>query len=131
LDIKTSHTFKPVDLGDHEIRSLDDVYIGLDNTFAVTKSGALYGWGSYSPDDKPVFKPTQVKYFDKYNIIKIAGGSRTYAMVSPKDQPDKKLIVFGKLTPFANEDNVKVFDVLNGLNVFSIQAVSDRLLIST
>lgn len=52
-------------------------------------------------------------------------------MVSPKDQPDKKLIVFGKLTPFANEDNVKVFDVLNGLNVFSIQAVSDRLLIST
>jgi alpha-tubulin suppressor-like RCC1 family protein len=89
LDIKTSHTFKPVDLGGHELRSKEDVYIGLDNTFAVTKNGALYGWGSYSPDDKPVFKPSQVKYFDKYNIIKIAGGSRTYALVSPKDQPEK------------------------------------------
>lgn len=120
MDIKTSHTFKPVDLGGHELRSKDDVYIGLDNTFAVTKNGALFGWGSYSPDDKPVFKPTQVKYFDKYNIIKIAGGSRTYALVSPKNHPEKQLIVFGKLTPFANEDSVKVFDVLNGLNVFSI-----------
>ncbi len=36
LDVKTSHTFKSVELGGRKIRSQADVCIGLDNTFVVT-----------------------------------------------------------------------------------------------
>ncbi len=58
VDIKTSHSFKKVELPeDVEPRSPDDVCIGYDNTCMIAKDGSLWGWGSYSPDDKHQFKP--------------------------------------------------------------------------
>ena len=52
-DVKTSNSFKRVELPqDVEPRSPDDVIIGYDNIFIVDKEGALWGWGSYSADDK-------------------------------------------------------------------------------
>ncbi len=37
------------------------------------KDGSLWGWGAYTPDDKHMYKPVHVKYFENYNIIKLAG----------------------------------------------------------
>jgi alpha-tubulin suppressor-like RCC1 family protein len=85
LDIKTSLQFKPVDLEGHEPRSVNDVICGLDHTYVITKEGEVYCWGSYSPDEKPVFKPTKMTYFEKYNVLKMGGYSKTYAIVQPKD----------------------------------------------
>jgi len=71
----------------------------------------VYGWGSYSADDKHQFTPVQVKYLDQYHVLKLSGSQRTVALVRPLDQPEgKRLIVYGKFAPFVAEDQVKVFD---------------------
>ena len=113
VDIKTSTSFKQVELPDGiEPRSPDDVAVGYDNTFMVANDGSLWGWGSYTIDDKHQFKPVQVKFFENYDVLKIAGWQRTVALVSPKDNPNKKVIVYGKCAPFVQEDSMKVFDIL-------------------
>ena len=74
VDIKTSTSFKKVELPEGiEPRSPDDVTVGYDNTFMVANDGSVWGWGSYCPDDKHQFKPVQVKYFENYDVLKIAG----------------------------------------------------------
>ena len=62
---------------------------------------------------------------------KLSGYQRTYALVSPKDNPSKQMVVYGKLAPFVNEDQVKVFDIFSGLRIESIHIMSDKLLVST
>lgn len=132
IDIKQSNTFKLIEIPSNvELRSADDIAIGYDNTFIVSNEGKVYGWGSYTPDDKFQFKPVHITYFDDYNIIKIAGSQRSIVLASPKDNPDKKVIIYGKLAPFVQENSVKVFDLFSGLNIHSMQQVGDRLLIST
>ena len=70
-EAKNSPTFMPIDL-DEEPRSPEDVVIGYDHTFMIGKNGKVYGWGSYGNEDKQIFKPSPVKFFNKFDVHKIA-----------------------------------------------------------
>lgn len=110
---------------------MDDIHVGMDNTFMIGKDDKVYGWGTYGSEDKYQFKPVHIKYLDNYNVIKLAGNQRSFALVTPKDNPNKKLVFYGKFAPFSSEDQIKTYDLFNGLDIYNIRPFSDKLLVST
>jgi len=97
-----------------EIRGADDVAIGFDHVVVVGKDEKVYGWGCYSHEDRKEFTPVHLPYFDKYFIHKIYSSSRTCAIVSPRDDLSKRLIVIGKFYPMFKENQVKVLNLFEG-----------------
>lgn len=89
---------------------MNDVTVGYDHTIIISKDNKVYQWGTYSPEDKCLYKPVEIPFFRNYNVIKIVSNQKTVALVTPKDQPDKKLIIVGKFSPFVSQDTYKIYD---------------------
>lgn len=94
-----------------EPRSLNDVVVGYDHVLVVSKHERVYAWGSYTSEDPRHYQPVHMPFFDDFIVHKMQSSQRTTAIVSPRADPSKKLIVVGKFMPLCKTNIYKIYDM--------------------
>lgn len=69
-------------------------------------------------------------FFDDYIVHKMQSSQRTTAIVSPRSDPSKKLIVVGKFMPLCKTNNYKMYDMFQDMNIYNVQPYGDKIYVS-
>jgi hypothetical protein len=88
--------------------------------YVIGRDKKVYAWGCYvrESEEKTLYKPTHIPYFDDYTIHAFSTSQKaTVALASHKDTPEKRVVVCGKFAPLWNENSSKSLTLPNELNI--------------